>query len=149
MKTFLVAGFCWSAILNAGAQGLTAKATAAGPSSKAAIKVLRQEASTLEARMHGLEKKADDAKNDRDDAAKEEKLDQRPETMFAVMGASFANKHEPGLVDPLVGFGDQAIAVGLVVMIRRGNDLITLRLSGVDEPVRRIKLIDGALNAKL
>jgi hypothetical protein len=78
MKAFLIAGlFCWSAILNAGAQGLTAKATAAGPSSEAEIKVLRQELSALEGRVHELEKKADDAKNDGDDAAKEKKLDQR------------------------------------------------------------------------
>jgi hypothetical protein len=78
MKAFLIAGlFCWSAILNAGAQGLTAKATAAGPSSEAEIKVLRQELSALEGRVHELEKKADEAKNDGDDAAKEKKLDQR------------------------------------------------------------------------
>jgi hypothetical protein len=78
MKKFLAAGlFCSSAILTAGAQGLTAKATAAGPSAEAEIKVLRQELSALEGRVHELEKKADDAKNDGDDAAKEKKLDQR------------------------------------------------------------------------
>jgi hypothetical protein len=67
----------------------------------------------------------------------------------AMMGAGFANRQEPGLVDPLVGVGDQALSVGPVVMIRRGEDLITIRLPGVDDPLRRIKLIYGAINAKL
>jgi hypothetical protein len=78
VKTLLAAGlFCSSAILNAGAQGLTAKATASATSPEAEIKVLRQELSALEGRVHELEKKADDAKNDGDDADKEKKLDQR------------------------------------------------------------------------
>ncbi len=36
-----------------------------------------------------------------------------------------------------------------VVMIRRGEDLITLRITGVDDPIRRIKLVYGAIDAKL
>jgi hypothetical protein len=67
----------------------------------------------------------------------------------AMMGAGFANRHEPGLVDPLAGVGDQALTVGPVVMIRRGEDLITIRVTGVDDALRRIKLIYAAINAKL
>jgi hypothetical protein len=67
----------------------------------------------------------------------------------AMMGAGFANRHEPGLVDPLAGVGDQALTVGPVVMIRRGEDLITIRVTGVDDALRRIKLIYATINAKL
>lgn len=76
-KFLLVSAFYCGAILNANAQSLTAKATAVAPSSEAEIKVLRQALSALEGRVHELEKKADDAKNDGDDEAKEKKLDQR------------------------------------------------------------------------
>jgi hypothetical protein len=67
----------------------------------------------------------------------------------AMMASSFANRHEPGLADPLAGVGDQAVSIGPMVMIRRGEDLITLRVLGVDDTVKRIKLIYGAVNAKL
>jgi hypothetical protein len=67
----------------------------------------------------------------------------------AMMAAGFANRHEPGLVDPLAGVGDQALTVGPVVMIRRGEDLITIRVSGVDDALGHIKLIYAAINAKL
>ena len=40
---------------------------------------------------------------------------------------------EPGLADPLAGIGDQAVQAGPMLLIRRGEDLITLTLSGVDE----------------
>jgi hypothetical protein len=52
-------------------------------------------------------------------------------------------------VDPLAGVGDQALTVGPVVMIRRGEDLITIRVTGVDDALRHIKLIYAAINAKL
>jgi hypothetical protein len=67
----------------------------------------------------------------------------------AMMGAGLANRQEPGMVDPLAGVGDQALSVGPIVMIRRGEDLITIRLSGVDDALRRVKLIYDAINAKL
>jgi len=67
----------------------------------------------------------------------------------AMMAGGIMNRHEPGMTDPLAGVGDQAFSVGPVVMIRRGEDLISLRITGVDDPIRRIKLVYGAIDAKL
>jgi hypothetical protein len=67
----------------------------------------------------------------------------------AMQGAAFANQHEPGLADPLAGIGDQAISAGPMVLIRRGDDLISIRVSGVDDPLAAVKRIYGAVNAKM
>jgi hypothetical protein len=61
----------------AGAQGVNAKATVANASPEAQISLLRQQMSALEARVHELEKHADDAKSSGDDDAKEKKLEKR------------------------------------------------------------------------
>ncbi len=64
-------------------------------------------------------------------------------------GAMAANaslaQHEPGISDPYAGIGDQAVAMGPVLMIRSGEDLITITLSGVDDvPAKAKKIFDTA-----
>ena len=60
-------------------------------------------------------------------------------------GAGFAGKHEPGLTSPYDGIGDQAVAVGPALMIRTGEDLVTIVFSGVsDAPAAAKKIFDTA-----
>jgi hypothetical protein len=76
--TFACAAAALSLVyLRAGAQGMSAKATVASASPEAQISLLRQQMSALEARVHELEKHADDAKSSDDDDAKEKKLEKR------------------------------------------------------------------------
>jgi hypothetical protein len=49
----------------------------------------------------------------------------------------------------LAGLGDQATAVGPMILIRRGEDLITLVISGVSDSTAAAKSIYGLLNARL
>ena len=49
----------------------------------------------------------------------------------------------------LKGLGDQATAVGPMILIRRGEDLITLVISGVPDGTAAAKSIYGLLNARL
>jgi hypothetical protein len=49
----------------------------------------------------------------------------------------------------LAGLGDQATSVGPMILIRRGEDLITLVVSGVPDSTVAAKRIYGLLNARL
>jgi hypothetical protein len=49
----------------------------------------------------------------------------------------------------LAGLGDQATAVGPMILIRRGEDLITLVISGVSDGTTAAKSIYGLLDARL
>jgi hypothetical protein len=61
----------------------------------------------------------------------------------AMTAASMMNKREPGIADPYEGIGDQAAAIGPTLMIRSGEDLITLVFSGVDDvPAKAHKIYD-------
>jgi len=52
---------------------------------------------------------------------------------------------EPGIASPYAGLGDQAAAVGPALMIRTGEDLVTLTFSGVDDaPAVARKVFDTA-----
>jgi hypothetical protein len=51
----------------------------------------------------------------------------------AMQGVAFLNKHEPGIADPYAGIGDQAVAMGPTLMIKTGDDLMTIILSDVDD----------------
>ena len=54
-------------------------------------------------------------------------------------------KHEPGIVDPYQGVGDQAATVGPQLWIRSGDDLVTLTLLGVDDvPAVAKRIVDTA-----
>ena len=57
----------------------------------------------------------------------------------AMIGTSALGRLEPGMreagiIDPLSGIGDQATAVGPVLMVRTGEDLVTLTFHGVANP---------------
>jgi hypothetical protein len=56
---------------------------------------------------------------------------------------------EPGLTSPFEGLGDQASAVGPTVMIRRGEDLVTIILSVKDDPVPIVRSIYATVDARL
>ena len=49
----------------------------------------------------------------------------------------------------LAGLGDQATSVGPMILIRRGEDLITLVISGVPDGTAAAKRIYGLLDARL
>ena len=49
----------------------------------------------------------------------------------------------------LAGLGDQATKVGPMILIRRGEDLITLVISGVLDGTTAAKRIYGLLDARL
>ena len=53
------------------------------------------------------------------------------------------------VMDELTGLGDQATSVGPMVLIRRGEDLITLVVSGVPDGTVAVKSIYALLNARL
>ena len=67
----------------------------------------------------------------------------------AMQGATFANQFEPGLANPLTGLGDQAISAGPMIMIRRGDDLISIMVSGVEDSLAAVKRIYSAVDAKM
>ena len=67
----------------------------------------------------------------------------------AMQGATFANQFEPGLANPLTGLGDQAISAGPMIMIRRGDDLISIMVSGVEDSLAAVKRIYAAVDAKM
>ncbi len=63
----------------------------------------------------------------------------------AMQGVGMAEQHEPGLTSPYDGIGDQAVAVGPALMIRTGEDLVTIVFSGVeDTPAVAKKIFDTA-----
>jgi hypothetical protein len=60
----------------------------------------------------------------------------------AAMGAATAMNHvEPGITNPYAGIGDQAVAVGTALMIRTGEDLVTITFSGVDDAPAKVRKI--------
>lgn len=63
----------------------------------------------------------------------------------AMNAAGFMGKHEPGLTNPYEGLGDQAVAVGPALMIRTGDDLVTIVFTGVSEaPAKAKRIFDTA-----
>jgi hypothetical protein len=52
-------------------------------------------------------------------------------------------------MDELAGLGDQATSVGPMILIRRGEDLITLVISGVPDSTAAAKSIYDLLSARL
>ena len=63
----------------------------------------------------------------------------------AMQASRFMNQKEPGIVSPYDGIGDEAVAVGPVLMIKTGDDLVKLTFTGVDNaPVKAKKIFDTA-----
>lgn len=55
----------------------------------------------------------------------------------------------PGLTNPYDGIGDQAAAVGPALMIRIGEDLVTIVFSGVSEAPAKAKHIFETAKARM
>lgn len=67
------------------------------------------------------------------------------EGFAAMQGMGLAGSREQGLVTPYNDVGDQAGAAGPLIMIRTGDDLVTLVLSGVsDAPAVTKQIFDTA-----
>lgn len=69
------------------------------------------------------------------------------ETAMRAMGA-MANV-EPGIANPYAGIGDQAVAVGTALMIRSGDDLVTITFSGVDDASAKARQIFDMAKARM
>jgi hypothetical protein len=67
----------------------------------------------------------------------------------AMMAGRMAASIEPGLASPYAGLGDQAITAGPAIMIRRGEDLLTIVLSGVDDVPEAAKKIYETAAARM
>jgi hypothetical protein len=64
---------------------------------------------------------------------------------IAMASAGMMNRREPGLTSPYEGIGDQAAAVGPALMIRTGEDLVTIVFTGVsDAPAKAKRIFDMA-----
>jgi hypothetical protein len=64
-------------------------------------------------------------------------------------GAGIMEPELGAAMSKLAGLGDQATSVGPMILIRRGDDLITLVISGVPDDTAVAKRIYGLLDAKL
>jgi len=63
----------------------------------------------------------------------------------ALAATEMMGRIEPGLTNPYEGLGDQAAAVGPMLMIRTGEDLVSIVFSGVSEaPAAAKKIFDTA-----
>ena len=63
----------------------------------------------------------------------------------AMTAMGMMGKIEPGLANPYDGLGDQAAAVGPMLMIRAGEDLVTIVFTGVsDTPAKAKQIFDTA-----
>lgn len=67
----------------------------------------------------------------------------------ALMGVGMLGQVEPGIANPYEGIGDQAVAVGPALMIRTGEDLVTIVFSGVDDIPSKAKQILETAKARM
>ena len=67
----------------------------------------------------------------------------------AMRAAGAMSRVEPGIADPYAGIGDQAVSVGPVLMIRTGEDLVSITLSGVDDAPASAKHIFEILKPRM
>ena len=67
----------------------------------------------------------------------------------AMVGMGLAGKHEPGMVSPYDGIGDQAGGAGPLLMIRTGDDLVSLVFSGVADNATAARKIFTTAKARM
>jgi hypothetical protein len=60
---------------------------------------------------------------------------------IAMASAGAMGRREPGLTDPYDGLGDQAVVVGPALIIRSGDDLVTIVFTGVRSAPTKAKRI--------
>ena len=68
---------------------------------------------------------------------------------MAMKGVGMANRAEPGLANPFEGLGDQAAQIGPALMIRSGEDLVTIVFSGVDDALPKARKVFALVKAAL
>ena len=68
---------------------------------------------------------------------------------MAMKGVGIANQAEPGLANAFDGLGDQAAQIGPALMIRSGEDLVTIVFSGVDDALPKARKIFDLVKARL
>jgi hypothetical protein len=68
---------------------------------------------------------------------------------IAMASAGMMGRHEPGLTNPYDGIGDQAAAVGPALMIRTGEDLVTIVFTGVSGAPAKAKRIFETAKARM
>ena len=66
-----------------------------------------------------------------------------------MMGIGMLASKEPGIANPYEGLGDQAMAVGTALMIRSGEDLVSIVFSGVDDIPPKARKIFDTLKARM
>lgn len=64
-------------------------------------------------------------------------------------GAQAMGEQLKDVMNKFAGLGDEAAAVGPMILIRRGTDLITLVLSGVDDSAGKAKQIYAIVDGQL
>jgi hypothetical protein len=67
----------------------------------------------------------------------------------AMMGVGMLGQAEPGIANQFEGLGDQAVAVGPALMIRTGEDLVTIVFSGVEDTPAKAKRIFSVARARM
>jgi hypothetical protein len=71
------------------------------------------------------------------------------EAEIAMRATGATNKKEPDIADPYAGIGDQAAAVGPMLWIRSGKDLVKIMVSGVDDAPAKVKKIFDTAKARM
>jgi hypothetical protein len=71
------------------------------------------------------------------------------EAEIAMRATGAMNKKQPGIADPYAGIGDQAVAVGPMLWIRSGKDLVKIMVSGVDDAPAKAKKIFETAKARM
>jgi outer membrane protein OmpA-like peptidoglycan-associated protein len=67
----------------------------------------------------------------------------------AMVAMRMMGRLEPGMANPLAGLGDEASAIGPAFMVRTGEDLVRLTLSGVDDDISVAKRIVNMLRPRM
>lgn len=73
----------------------------------------------------------------------------RGDGRIAMKSAGAMTHAQPGITNPLAGVGDQAVQVGPTIMVRKGEDLVNVVMSGVDAPIAKAKLIYSTVAKRL
>jgi hypothetical protein len=68
---------------------------------------------------------------------------------IAMASAGMMGRREPGLTSPYDGIGDQAAAVGPALMIRTGEDLMTIVFTDVSAAPAKAKRIFDTAKARM
>ena len=67
----------------------------------------------------------------------------------AMTANGMLSRHEPGISSAYDGLGDEAVAMGPAVMIKRDEDLVTIIVSGVDEADAAVRKIYDTATARM